>query len=147
MKTYIINDKTKDMKLELKHLAPYLPYGLKCHCAGLWIDDDGCKPITVVIEGLNTEMVEIHEIGRTITEEYHYIDVFPILHPLSDLTKENYPGIWNVYNLGLWPSESFQIIEKDISTSSYEFVQELVKNHFDVFGLIKAGLAIDINTL
>ena len=29
----------------------------------------------------------------------------------------------------------------------YDIIQELIERHFDIFGLIEKGLAIDINTL
>lgn len=160
-------------KLELKHLAPYLPYGLKCHCSELWVDDgaDDHEPITVEIVGLN-EFVEIHEIGRTITEEYHYCDVFPHFRPLSDLTKEiEHDGekfvpieeineLFGTCELRYYTSSCNEIIEESCrEDEEYTFshqtpncyplyiAQKLFEWHFDVFGLIPAGLAIDINTV
>ena len=85
----------------------------------------------------------------------------PILHPLSNLTK---PIKVEGYNEGkdFVPMEKFDIRIKqqfysfkktgDITYKNwylfpYEFVEKLFEWHFDVFGLIPAGLAIDINTL
>lgn len=68
------------MKIELKHLAPYLPYGLKIYISG--------ENAVFEIVGLNTNFIEYHEIGRTITEQEEYKYCKPILRNLSDLTKE-----------------------------------------------------------
>lgn len=34
-----------------------------------------------------------------------------------------------------------------INDTDYWLVENLLKNHFDVFGLIEKGLAVDINSL
>ena len=71
-------------------LATQLPYGLKCHCMGLHFDDyaEPVIPIDVEIVGLNTHHVEIQEIGRAVTKQYVYSDIFPIIRPLDSLVKE-----------------------------------------------------------
>ena len=63
-------------KLELEHLAPYLPYGLK------YIDDDVDK------------IVELHNLDTGIGlvnfgwgDAKNLYEIKPILRPLSDLTK------------------------------------------------------------
>jgi len=140
-------------KLELKHLAPYLPYGLK----GKYGDSN-------TIWTLNPAITEI----RYESEElplYHFISKFPpkpILRPLSDLTREIevngerfIPIYWFEHN-----SKDTMYFEDDflrgivlrgnsykITQCSYNILQILLKWHFDVFGLIEKGLAIDINTL
>jgi len=75
-------------KLELKHLAPYLPYGLNGHCSGHVIDPYG-KNTTIVtlLIGISGEWIDTcdKEIGQC---SWLFPDFYPILHPLSDLTKE-----------------------------------------------------------
>ncbi len=119
------------MKLELKHLAPYLPYGLKNQ-------RNFYKPKK--IEGIVGNKVYFGESTLFINQ------IKPILRPLSDLVKSE------------WKSKIFKLQEiqevvallftkcnyTETSVWEYEF---LLKNHFDVFGLIEKGLAIDINTL
>jgi len=153
------------MKLELKHLAPYLPYGLNCYCSGLVIDEYSDNPqlIKVEIVALNIKNVEIHEIGRTVTEEYCYKDVFPILRPLSDLIKmieingERFVPIdWLNDNkslkLEICVNTQGELVIFNGKTSNIRFleycvIEKLFEWHFDVFNLIEEGLAIDINTL
>lgn len=71
-------------KLTIKYIAPHLPYGLKCHNMGNH-DDEG-TPIVQEIIGLDQDGVLVsfeHE-----DEHYLYSDTFPLLRPMSDLTKE-----------------------------------------------------------
>jgi hypothetical protein len=80
------------MKLEIKHLAPYLPCELKVIIMGEMVKgteyNDKPTPIIFELVGLDTNHVEYHEIGRSVTEQIVFSDCFPILRPLSDLTKE-----------------------------------------------------------
>lgn len=154
------------MKLELKHLAPYLPYKLKCLAQG---EDKKVFDIQGITDFTD---VDLHEKGRTVNEQYDIEDVFPILRPLSDLTKEIEVNgekfipskiLANEYlNTSYWGSNTIGsgILNKDgkmqnlcfigneiIGECPYMIYEKLCEWHFDVFGLIEKGLAIDINTL
>ena len=144
-------------QLELKHLAPYLPYGLKIkENSGLkrvltlkWLryrEDDG-RPIVGV--GINSMEINMYH------EEFK-----PILRPLSDLTKEiEYNGEGEltyfdvleggaVYISWCESKESGKPISiNQINGWPWRQMVKLFEWHFDVFGLIEKGLAIDINTL
>lgn len=134
------------MKLELKHLAPYLPYGLK---------------IQGTTHGEIAELSCCTETSVNITSRtFQYgmwADIFevkPILRPLSDLTREDL-----IEDLGTetscldWTTSErehwikFYSREHWINNLPYLIYSHLLKHHFDVFGLIEAELAIDINTL
>ena len=117
-------------KLELKHLAPYLPYGLEfiyngkrqelqnLHCFYSY-DEDG--NIAGKAECTRVICPRFGEMQCLITA------IKPILRPLSDLIKETkMNGL-----LGLQYSE----------------MQVFFSWHFDVFGLIEKGLAVDYNTV
>tara|TARA_R110000822_G_scaffold41225_1_gene111947 strand:+ start:117 stop:521 length:405 start_codon:yes stop_codon:yes gene_type:complete len=133
------------MKLELKHLAPYLPYGLKNQRAFH-------KP--KVIDGIVGNKVYFGDTVLFINQ------IEPILRPLSDLTKEievdgyKFIPYEDDYLSDVMCSyESLELlceyngnISND-STIPYTIMSLLFQWHFDVFGLIDAGLAIDINTL
>jgi len=76
-----------------------------------------------------------------------------ILRPLSDLTNENTIEFYKLDSIDLelidineWTEELINMI---IYNDKFQLIQfdYLFKNHFDVFGLIDKGLAIDINTL
>ena len=121
------------MKLELKHLAPYLPYGLKNQRAFH-------KP--KVIDGIVGNKVYFGDTVLFINQ------IEPILRPLSDLTKEiNMDGdMVSAYEI-LPRREKEDYKNPIIGYWSWDAMQILLEHHFDVFGLIDAGLAIDINTL
>lgn len=119
------------MKLELKHLSMYLPYGLKTLTGWNNVEEIiGFKDETYFIKGGNV---------------YAYGDIQdckPILRPLSDLTENNelFGGI-----------EGHRVLRMffygNINYIPYGAVNDLLKSHYDIHLLIPAKLAIDINTL
>jgi len=157
------------MKLELKHIVGYLPYKINCMAQG-----EGKKIFQ--IQGITDFTdVDLHEIGRTVNEQYDLEDIFPILRPLSDLTKEI-----EINGETFVPIEELRRIDEKICFSDDRFmdyddgknkntlhfsfydifsyslgfdeisdiIEKLDEWHFDWrYDLIKNGLAIDINTL
>lgn len=142
------------MKLKLKHLAPYLPYKLKYK----WSDGQIKDRFIIDTDKPNKDLYRVK----------------PILRPLSDLNKQliiNNEYITPIEELRKilpplkWIGETKQIdlrMYKDIDglyfdTEDYsqefevliffKIQNKLFELHFDVFGLIEQGLAIDINTL
>lgn len=103
------------MKLELKHLAPYLPYGLRIQDG--WGDIQKLRPIHL--------------------EETSPIVLRPILRPLSDLEYTKFE----------FENDEYVIDKESSSELCWDEWTFLFENHFDVFGLIEKGLAININTL
>lgn len=172
-------------ELELKHIAPYLPYGLKVQSK---IDRtiDGIARI-VDITGDNNDV----KIGYRWSDSEHIWMFKPILRPLSDLYKEVdgkvgivelakiqfNAGELNLYkhndvNCTVWcdeKAESFffrysdkcksfivericgygniERTEQESCTNQLQLFEYLFANHYDVFGLIEKGLAVDINTI
>jgi hypothetical protein len=135
------------MKLELKTLATYLPYNLK----GI------IKNKVVVLDTLHQYSCETVPSVRGFTW-CGFENFKPILRPLSDLTKEievngkKFVPIEKVqdWNTSIDFAKEFEALLEDerwLSTTSYLLVELLFEWHFDVFGLIEKGLAIDINTL
>lgn len=133
------------MKLELKHLAPYLPYGLKCSYRGGnvselsfdYLSDFGCdyfKPILRPLSDLLKEGLYIGHLNiETITDESYPVDYEEDNIKDLDVYLENWiESKSNDYHVNFLP---------------HGLVNELISEHFDVFGLINNGLAIDINTL
>ena len=138
------------MKLEIKHLAPYLPYKLKIRCGEI------SHPILTC--------ADTNEFEISVKEVFINSAYKPILRPLSDLTKEIkidsikfIPAeiLFSVENNELQDFRDFGEIPeywKDalkIKQKFYDYyqVEFLLEWHFDIFGLIKKGLAVDINTL
>tara|TARA_R110000850_G_scaffold196180_1_gene322634 strand:- start:346 stop:741 length:396 start_codon:yes stop_codon:yes gene_type:complete len=130
------------MKIELKNLAPYLPYGLKC------------KSTTILF---GEEDNGIYEMGLISMRGVLKGTGKPILRPLSDLTKEvEFNGEKFIpsdrTNVGMLHGRIYSnigVVENRITTNTitYSDMTYLISLHFDVFGLIPQGLAIDINTI
>ena len=124
-------------KLELKHLAGYLPYKLK-------LIDDKPKVMNAFCG---------HSKNWCSIEYAIKMQRKPILRPLSDLTKEiEVNGEKFVPLDELWKYHNFSAmrwgdIETDPTRYPYTIVEKLLEWHFDIHGLIEKGLAIDINTL
>jgi len=75
----------------------------------------------------------------------------PIFRPLSDLTKEiEHNGVKFIpaQKLGesgfVFPGHTWVHMVLELP---YWVIEKLIEWHFDVFGLIEKGLAIDINTI
>ena len=164
------------MKLELKHLAPYLPYGL-----GLYIENDvTIKPTyedepdfilsgVVKMSGLLYEetsfMPQCVIYTRTDGEAHGYTqkeNIKPILRPLSDLTKEiEYNGekfIPEYLFTEKFGSNDDTLVENMNDENNelhysvckdlpYYVIEWLLSIHFDIFGLLEKDLAVNINTL
>ena len=132
------------MKLELKHLAPYLPYELKI-LNGKEYD---------IVNGIDNKTVI--SLFRGHLENFTTIEnVKPILRPLSDLISlinidfedEKFKPIDVIIRKGGCHSAVALHVKIGKGTLGFKYFDLLLQWHFDVFGLIDAGLAIDINTL
>lgn len=139
------------MELELKHLAPYLPYELKllssfnepATISNLHLTDlDSRKAVCLQLDGV------------PITFRSENLDTIkPILRPLSDLTKEievdgEFTIVYNNLELEKYLNiDTWDKLEYWINYLPFEIVTSFFKHHFDVFRLIEKGLAVDINTL
>jgi hypothetical protein len=132
------------MKLELKHLAPYLPYEL--HGIIFYTKTDFEKTKLCIKDGLNNEA----DIASWLLGSYQ---VKPILRPLADLNS-----LIEVNNRKFYPIDelaeidevvvlqySFEFFETSMKHLPHWIVQQLLEWHFDVFGLIEQGLAISIH--
>lgn len=129
-------------KLELKHIAPYLPYEVK------------------ITNG--KEIIEITTL--TLHDSLIFQDEFkPILKPLPDLindekfineTNENlFCGAWKFDSengcLKIVTTEGYidliYVSDEIAYECSYSTYLYLIENHYDIFGLIPKGLAISIH--
>ena len=149
--------------MKLEHLAPYLPYGLKAELL-----DYKCDYIGKQFD----EIIGIHEWSKnkdwcllTAGGSKPSLDrIKPILRPLSDLTKEivhngetfvpadkvcpidHYIGEEEKRKVHIMMIESWGAIG-DFGSCYFETVTTLISMHFDVFGLIEKGEAVNINTI
>jgi len=126
------------MKLEIKHLLPYLPYDLQTDKGQFWAI---CRD----------ELVKAR-IDKRGTVKYKLDEIKPFLIPLSALLDPEYEKVFDEFSereyddlldridyvkIGLQKSENL------CNNLRFETMNALFANHFDVYGLIEQGLAID----
>lgn len=139
--------KQEDKELLLKDLCARLPYGVKISVPELWTNELNCEELDEIFKG-DDSLFRVNSGGIPI--EY----VKPYLFPLSNITEEQ----WNTaptVNLTEFTFESlkcgcFTLASYTCENELYnllEFINWLIENHFDIYGLIPMGLAIDATGL
>lgn len=185
------------MRLELKHLAPYLPYKMKfvidmyeftegnckheVRCFTMGNDLSMClnygKPILRPLSDLTKEieinkkniipLIELHRCSNEYNHnkylDYEFIDSWGakgnILKVFHDRKKDEYTEFVfsnldfrkdtryseysNVYQINI----QHPIRVNNKIYNQHKLFDLLYRWHFDIFGLIEQGLAIDINAL
>jgi len=137
------------MKIELKHLAGYFPYGLKAQ-------DIRTKELrTITLLHFTYDMNTVGH-NHLLYEGLLLSKHLSILRPLSDLTKdENFDLYMDLCEeIGVIRCEHLILALQDnlkyaFNLQDLNALEEFMnKNHFDwKYNLIEKGLAIDINTL
>ena len=129
------------MKLELRHLEPFLRYGLEI----------GTPHGNQTMTGLTSSGVKYSGIATA-----SFQDIVPIVRPLSDLNKEYKKGVRYIdaISVGMWKDleATIEWINGDCSfgitiMEVNQLREGLLSHYFDLDGLIDKGLAIDINTI
>lgn len=146
------------MKLEIKHVAPYFPYGLKWVITNenLYEDfefdfEEGTLDKGTIWELflVTTKDIEFYcgecsdfAFKNNLGSEISYCGgIKPILRPLSDLNEDNARFL---------SSDGYMAVCEEciyVDEMHYSDVLKLIERHYDVFGLIENGLAISYNEL
>ena len=145
---------TQEQKdLLLKDLCARLPYGVviqeKC------VEQD--KTFLPNKEGDRLVNIDAHaDLLMTNCGSWYYLDeIKPYLFPLSSMTNE----LWDKEFMGCgiteftrdsfkYGCETLDFSRSNPNLSSMvRFINQLIKNHFDIYGLIEKGLAIDATGL
>ena len=136
----------EDKELLLKDLCARLPYGLKVKC------EKYSFPVTILYSG-NIDEVKFKETGGI----ENICTIKPYLFPFSSMTegqKEELNKKFNVrfsgkdiysihhHSEGCWDDD----LELDLQDWLW-FINWCYKNHFDIYGLIPMGLALDATGL
>ena len=149
--------------LTLEHLSAYLPYGVEL----AFIVRDEVRYIDKITGISDIGDYDDIKIKLGYNDSEHIWMFKPILRPLSDLTKEiehngekivpidyingefslEIPDKIELQNWVKNRSIHFVLAEWVGIEDLYKLFKLLFKWHFDVFGLIDKGLAIDINIL
>lgn len=144
--------KQEDKDLLLTYLSMALPYGVKILHNG-WDYDRDCDFSSVeTLIGINDRFIYTLWKGEknehNIQEPLSIVDYKPYLRLISSMTMEEDE---QRIQLGIWKSNQYdgQIIGifQDIPYCSPQNFQNalvwLLQNHFDIFGLIPKGLALE----
>jgi hypothetical protein len=153
----------KTQKLEIKYLAPYLPYRLKFY-AGKIEDALLIYPMLGLNEHYNKIIsIKTFSNGEDTTygfqempiEQYH---LKPILRPMSELIKEIEHNGEKIIPCDYWDKEVNRIKYQDELRNMakhsycdgylpYFIMEKLFEWNFDVFNLIDSDLAVNYNEI
>jgi len=144
------------MKLELKHLSPYLPYKLQVE-----VDIYGQKKQTGIMFGVSENEIELSGIRKTITESFNYENCKLKLKPLSKLSNEDLipigllirdiekhkatykDNIFAVEDAKAWIRTGMKPVLSLLQVQG--IIEHLYSVHADIFNLIDAGLATELS--
>ena len=126
-------------KLKLKHLAGYLPYKLRVTTTFGERNFKNTFELVIDFQPNNLDVISIESIMTHYGEGHK-----PILRPLSDLNSDNCMFLSGDACMLIHEEEH---LYSRIEHWKYSDVIKLMEKHFDIHGLIPAGLAVDINTL
>jgi len=154
------------MKLELKHIAPYLPYDLECECPSLTEDREVPKVCDMV--GAFSDWVAISTKDSNVHDEFEYDEFKPLLRPLKDLSTEiEHNGKRFVPCIIIAQGDDDYFTDEDnclyrytdcdrynyervrfenivdINAIEWWIMQDLIKWHFDISQLLESDLAIE----
>lgn len=145
-------------KLELKHIVPYLSYGLKLYHSAFMFRSNWHENELGVMVGI-TDIIKNETfdiIMRREKDNYKLQDsrghFKPVLRPLSDLPKEfehNGEKV-NIFDkIEIYKGSGVDYLIEQIRLGFVEVIvyNMLLEYHFDVFSLIDQGLAVSYNEL
>ena len=140
----------EDKDLLLKDLCGRLPYGIKCSF--------GVNDAIYIIEGINPNCCGASEIQTThikssINGDFRLNSCKPYLFPLSSMTEEQ-KKFFNDRPIFLDFENDLVVKEDFFGNSRFTMLDDWLRvinwcyeNHFDIYGLIPKGLAIDCTNL
>ena len=138
----------KDKELLIRDLSARLPYGVK-------INENIQGDFTVI--GLTAERVFTTCETEGCHNDFPIECIKPYLFPLSSITKEQKEELNKKFNVQFSGNDIYSIhhhsegcwdddLELDLQDWLW-FINWCYKNHFDIYGLISMGLAIDATGL
>jgi hypothetical protein len=137
------------MELELKHILPYLPYGLKFELLDYKCDYVGekygvCNGFYPIGEGTYYTFKNRDTAGKNKN------NIKPLLTPMSKF--DGWAFKKTMYELGITFSQSKELFQLSIGEITVDQItvglqNALAANHIDFQDLIKQGLAIDKSTI
>ena len=149
----------EDKKLLLKDLTARLTYNVKAYVKN-WSKLDrkyyeGIYTVESIHPSLNTVFACSDKFCVEVILGYDDYEIKPYLFPLSSMTDELWDKEFSGYGITEFTRDSFkygcETLEFNNSNpdllNMVRFINQLIKNHFDIYGLIEKGLAIDATNL
>ncbi len=143
---------TNPTQLTIEHLAAYLPYGVKVKSIDIFIGDPvftlGVETISGTHAGMNWVLSDsfkpiLRPLSQLTVPITHNGETFEPLYELGDRRADERMGYNDHYIDYINTENSGKGI--DWLNEPWFIVQYLLEWHFDVFGLIEAGLAVSMN--
>ena len=149
----------EDKKILLKDLSSRLTYDVKAYVKN-WSKLDrkyyeGVYTVESIHPSLNTVLAYSERSAVEVLVGYYDYEIKPYLFPLSSMTDELWDREFRGYNITEFTRDSFKYDCETLEfydhnpdlSSMIGFINQLIKNHFDIYGLIPKGLAIDATNL
>lgn len=137
----------ENKEILIKDLCARLPYNVICQVE--FKENGKYNSKVMLLSGIFTDEAYFTTKGGSIySNEYK-----PYLFPLSSMTREQLFDVQEILGKNEIEIEDgfFHIINSDRNTISYleilAVLEWFYKNHFDIYGLIPMGLAIDATEL
>lgn len=137
-----------DMKkgLLIKDLSARVPYGVKYVRYSWNYDTDQELPVVETLECVDKDGYINHRRVYTVD------DIKPFLFPLSSMTNElwvkEFSGFGITRDFFEYGCESLEFNDSNPDLlNMVGFINQLIRNHFDIYGLIPMGLAKDATGL
>jgi hypothetical protein len=143
-----------------KQLKDFVQYYIGCRCLNTWFTSE--HPMynnEWVLDGYNEHSPKPYLLGNTETETWTD-SIKPILRRLNDITIEEYVEVCKEVDSEVSEEEvrnsypSFQkegmnqmAVDEGDFPQALKAIHYLLKQGFDLFGLLDAGLAVDEKTL
>lgn len=140
-----------------KNIKDYLHLYLGCECI---VKEPGESAFKSVLEGIQRGKFLLKEYGHLLLWEA--AEIKPILRPLSDMTEEELIEQENIFKIyepdfevtpdmrkNAWEKikndgiMAVEFSEDNNPLMVFELFRYFLSKHFDLFGLIESGLAID----
>lgn len=141
----------KDKELLLRDLCARLPYGVKVHAKFIDTDTNTEVEKVGVLSMIDTDTVVAFTSDDTNCYIYVTIhEVKPYLFPLSSMTKVQEDEWYESFidplskRIGRHTRQEDLQLQADAQAFGIEY---LLKNHFDIYGLIPMGLALNATGL
>jgi hypothetical protein len=133
------------MELQIKHLTPYLPYKLQFLMAS---EPESKEPNIDELKSIDTGLKMVNfgwGNAKPLTEIKPILKPKAHLHKLQNEILIRWGGGLSDRAKAQWIKETTDdMLYSATNSLRYDFIELMLENHIDIFGLIDAGLATEL---